>query len=106
MQTRLEEFEEQDAAVLAIAVDSPDESREMVANYHLTFPVLSDTGAMAADAYGVLHRGAHPFDKTDIVRPATFILDRQGHVVWRHLPKNWRIRPRPDELLDELAKIP
>ena len=42
----------------------------------------------------------------DIARPATFILDRSGHIVWRALTENWRIRPRPDELLAELAKIP
>ena len=37
---------------------------------------------------------------------ATFIIDREGRIAWRHLPDNWRIRPRPTELLDELARIP
>jgi len=106
LQTRLEDFDKQDAVVMAIAVDLPEDSREMVKDYDLAFLVLSDTEATTARDYGVLHKKAHPFDETDIARPATFILDRQGRVVWHHLPENWRIRPRPDELLDELAKIP
>ena len=91
---------------MAIAVDPPDRSREIVEAYDLTFPVLSDTETEAIHAFGVVHEMGDPIHKTDIARPATFILDREGRVVWFHLPENWRIRPRPEELLDELARIP
>jgi peroxiredoxin Q/BCP len=106
LQTRLEDFEKQDAQVLAIAVDPPDKSREIVEAYGLTFPVLSDTQGEAIEAYGVVHVMGDPINETDIARPATFIVDREGRVAWRHLPENWRIRPRPDELLEELDRIP
>jgi len=106
LQTRIDDFEEQDAAVIAISVDPPDESREIVEAYDLSFPILSDIGAETIRTYGVAHRDGDPMNDTDIARPATFILDREGLVVWSHLPRNWRIRPRPQELLDELAKIP
>ena len=33
-------------------------------------------------------------------------LDRQGNVAWYDLTENWRVRPRPQQLLDELARIP
>ena len=106
MQTRIEDFEKQDAVLIAIAVDPPDKSREIVDAYDLVFPILSDTGAETIRAYGVVHRDGDPIGGGDIARPATFILDREGRVVWSHLPQNWRIRPRPEELLGELAKIP
>ena len=91
---------------MAIAVDPPDKSREIVEAYDLGFPLLSDPGAETIRAYGVVHKKGDPIHDADIARPATFILDREGRVVWRHLPKNWRVRPRPGALLDELAQIP
>jgi peroxiredoxin len=106
LQTRLDDFDEQDAVVMAITVDPPDKIREIVEAYDLTFPVLSDTETEAIRVYGVVHRKGDPINDKDIARPATFIIDREGRVVWYRLTENWRIRPRPGELLDELAKIP
>jgi peroxiredoxin len=106
LQTRIDDFGKQEAVVMAIAVDPPAKSREIVDAYDLTFPILSDTGAETIRAYGVVHRDGDPINGTDIARPATFILDREGRVVWSYLPQNWRVRPRPAELLDELAQIP
>jgi len=91
---------------MAITVDPPDKSREIVDAYDLVFPILSDTGAETIRAYGVVHRDGDPINGVDIARPATFILDREGRVVWSELPRNWRVRPRPEELLSELAEIP
>ena len=91
---------------MAITVDPPDKSREIAEAYDLNFPILSDVGAETIRAYGVVHRDGDPLSGEDIARPATFVLDREGRVVSSHLPRNWRIRPRPDRLLDELSKIP
>ena len=92
--------------MIAISVDAPDRSREIVTAYELTFPVLSDIRAETIRAYGVRHELGNPIEESDIARPATFILDREGRVIWRDLTENWRVRPRPDELLAELAKLP
>ena len=91
---------------MAIAADPPQKSREIVEAYDLAYPLLSDTKTEVIHAYGVAHRKGDPINDVDIARPATFILDREGRVVWYHLPENWRIRPRPEELLEELSKIP
>jgi peroxiredoxin len=106
LQSRLSDFEKQDAVVLAISVDPPDKSREIVDAYDLQFPVLSDADLEAIDGFGVRHKLGNPIEETDIARPATFIVDREGRIVWRDLTENWRIRPRPDELLAELDRIP
>ena len=39
----------------------------------------------------------------DIARPSTFILGRDGRVAWYDLTENWRVRPRPSVLLEELG---
>jgi len=76
----------------------------MAADLELEFPVLSDPELTAIDAFGVRHTGGGPWG--DIARPATFIIDRGGNVVWRDLTENWRVRPRPDELLAVVASNP
>jgi len=42
----------------------------------------------------------------DIARPATFVLDREGNIAWKVLPENWRVRVRPETLIEQLEKIP
>lgn len=42
----------------------------------------------------------------DIARPAVFVLDREGRVAWRQLTENWRVRVRPEVILEQLARLP
>jgi peroxiredoxin len=90
--------------VLAISVDPPDESREIVDTYGLEFRLLSDPDLRVIDQFGVRHPDGGL--DGDIARPAVFILDRDGRVVWRELTENWRVRVRPDLILEQLAAIP
>ena len=92
--------------VLAISTDPPEKSREIVDAYSLGFPLLSDVDLRAIDGFGVRHEDGDPTSPGDIARPATFILDREGRIVWRDLTENWRIRVRPERILDELSRIP
>ena len=72
--------------------------------YALEFPLLSDPRAEVIEAYGVLH----PDGGLDgaIARPATFLIDREGRVVWRDLTENWRVRVRAAELVRRLEGLP
>jgi len=77
----------------------------MVEAHGFTFPILSDTELAAIDAFGVRHPGGS-IEGGDIARPADFVLDRDGRVVWRNIPDNWRVRTRPEEILERLRAIP
>jgi len=85
-------------------VDPVEENRKLVARFGFPFPVLSDAERTAVRAFDVLHPGAHPSDATDIARPATFIVSG-GRVRWRDLTPNYRIRPRPEALLEVLRSL-
>ena len=106
MALRKTEFNDAGAVLAGISVDSTGQNAAWIEQDGLNFPILSDSGADTIRAYGVVHRDGDPINGGDIARPATFILDREGRVVWSQLPSNWRIRPRPEELLGELARIP
>jgi peroxiredoxin len=94
-----------DGEVLAISVDPTETNREAFAEFDFDFPVLSDPDLVAIDAFGLRHDGG-AIDGGAIARPANFLLDREGRIVWREIPDNWRVRPHPDSVLDRLREIP
>lgn len=103
MQSRLSEFEAANTVVIGISTDGVDVSREYADHYGFEFPLLSDPDSEAIRAYGLLH--ADGGIEGDIARPATLILDTDGRVVWRDLTDDWRVRPRPEELLRVLESL-
>ena len=90
--------------MLAICVDSVEENARVVKNLKLEFPILSDPDLVAIDDYGIRHKEAS-IEGSDVARPAVFILDREGIVRWRDLTENWRVRVRPEQVLEQLKVI-
>lgn len=90
--------------MLAISVDPPARNRKAAEAWHIEFPLLSDPDARVIELYGLRHAAGGPMG--DIARPATWIVDRQGRIVWRDLTDNWRVRTRPEDVLRELRRIP
>ena len=54
-------------------------------------------------AWGVVHRGGS-VDGSDIARPAVFLVDDTGIIRWRNLTENWRVRTRPERILQALDR--
>ena len=104
MQARIDEFRKLDGEILAISADDVDHNLEMASDLELDFRVLSDPELTVIESFGLRHEAGGPWG--DIARPATLVLDRQGQVVWRDVTENWRVRPRPEEILAVLASIP
>ncbi len=90
------------ARVIAISPDTVEQNAEVVASLGLEFPILSDIDLKATDAFGVRHDEQAMSDNVAIPRPATYIFGNAGTVEWRDLTDNWRIRPRPDDLIAAL----
>ncbi len=88
-----------------MSVDGIEQNRELAEDLGLDFPVLSDADRTAIAAWGVVHAGGG-IGGTDIARPATFLVEPDGTVSWRSLTDNWRVRVRPEHVLDVLADRP
>ena len=107
MQSSIDELRAADAQVLAICADSVKENLDATLKLSLDFPLLSDPDTKVIKAYGLLHEDAMTAEGTsDIARPAVFVIDRGGIVRWRQLTDNWRVRVRPETILERLAEIP
>jgi len=90
--------------VVAVSVDPVAKNREVVEKLGLEFPILSDADRRVIAAYGVVHRHGG-MGGTDIARPAVFVIGPDGVVRWRGLTENWRVRERPQHLLDVLRSL-
>jgi peroxiredoxin Q/BCP len=74
-------FRELDADIVAISSDTPEHTAERFAEYgRFGFPVVADVDQTVSEQWGVLHRGTEEDD--DIVDHGTFVVDRNGKVVW------------------------
>ncbi len=101
MQTRIDEIRQVGAEVVAVSVDPSTTTQEKLGDSGIEFPLLADPDLVTIDAFGVRHPEGG-MDGTDIARPATFLIDPEGRIIWRELTDNWRIRLRPERLLAQL----
>lgn len=86
---------------MAISVDSPEVSRNLMQQAGYTFPFLSDQKAEVIRRYDLLHAGAGE-NGADIARPAEFLVDKTGTVRWINLTENYFVRARPEDVLDKV----
>ncbi len=87
-------FTKSGASVAAISVDEPAVSAFLRFERGIGFPLLSDTGRTAIDAWGLVDRS----QGGGVAFPATFVIDRAGRVRSRSLETDER-RASPHAML-------
>lgn len=94
----MQDFQAHGIRPVAISVDAPKVSADLRKRAGYTFTFLSDPNTEVIRRYSLLHRGGGP-DKTNIARPAEFLVDRDGVVRWTNFTEDIRVRARADEML-------
>ena len=97
------DFERAKVRVVAISVDPPAESARMKEELHLPFTLLSDVDGAVITRFGLLHKNGH--GDLDVSRPANLLLDANGVIRWSAFTDNFRVRPHPDDILAEVARL-
>lgn len=122
LQQHLPAIEEAGATLAAISPELPDNSLATRERHALAFPVLSDTGNAVARAYGLVFQveevvrkryaglaldltQVNGDDSWELPIPATFVLDGQGHVRWRHARADYSRRAEPAEIVAALQAL-
>lgn len=103
MQSRLSDIRKAGAEVIAVSVDTTEESTRLAAGLGLGFPILSDVERRAIHDWGLVHEGGRPGGGA-IARPAIYIVESDGRISWRSLTENYRVRVRPEQVLAALAE--
>ena len=104
MQARYDDFRARSAEIVAVSSSPVEEHRALAERLGASFPLLSDREGTAMRAYGLYHPHAMPGDRFPVARPAVLLLDGAGVVRKRFLTDNWRVRTRPEELLESLPR--
>ena len=87
--------------MVAVSTDRWDQIPARIEQLTLGMVYLSDPEQEIIGAYGLT-------DATlgkEVARPASFILDGEGRILWRHLPDDWRVRLGPDAYLEALDHV-
>ena len=92
----MDRIEAKGGRVIALSAGSARVASELATQLGVAFPLLADTDLGVTKAYGVQEGGtSHP-------RPATFVLDANRKVVYRHVGASAADRPALDEILAAL----
>ena len=86
--------------LLAISMDGVSNAANMAATTGATFPILADPEGAATRDYGV-------FDLLGdgLAAPATFIVARDGTILWRHVGHDIAERPSASEVLRRVSEL-
>lgn len=115
----LPEIEAASALLAAISPQTVKQSFFMADQHRLRFPLLSDAGNVIARKFGLVYRVPDeqqaiyrralinlPFVNGDESRelpiPATYVLDRDGTVLFASADEDYTERPEPAEILERL----
>ncbi|HXR15857.1 MAG TPA: peroxiredoxin-like family protein [Terriglobales bacterium] len=110
------------ASLIAISPQTVQQSFFMADQHKLRFPLLSDPGNRVARQFGLAYRV--PDDQEKVYRqvfinlpfvngdetwelpvPATYILDRDGSVIYASVNPDYAERPEPSEILQRLTML-
>jgi len=87
--------------VVAVSVDTNEESARLAEGLGLEFPIMSDVQEEAIRTWGLVHENGKPGGGA-ISRPAIFLVEPDGTISWRRLTDDYRVRLRPDDVLELL----
>lgn len=121
-QSELPALENLGGSLVAISPQTPDNSLTTAEKNSLAFPVLSDSALAAAEAFGIAFT-LHPElvdlyttfgndlpelngnGKWVLPLPATYVIDRDGRIVFAHIDADYRERADPKDVLRSVAKL-
>ena len=117
----LPQIQEAGTTLVAVSPQTVHQSYLMADQHKLRFPLLSDAGNQVARAFGLVYRVPEdqqaiyrrafinlPFangdDTWELPIPATYIVERDGRVLWASASADFTERPEPEEVLHKLAQ--
>ncbi len=99
-------FRAMNVRVIAISVDSPEDAKKMQERCGaVDFTFVSDPEGKTLDLFGVRHVKGDYRTGRDLAQSATAIVDRKGRLRWLAIAETYRVRPDPDVVATEAAKI-
>lgn len=122
LQKEAEKLKQAGGNIVAISVENPDKSSSVAAKNELQFTVLSDPRLETARKFGIVYELAKETDEqykskgldvaknnametAELPLGATFIVKRDGEIVYAFLDTDYKKRAEPEVIIENLKKI-
>jgi peroxiredoxin len=100
----LARWNEMDAQVIGISVDSPYAQKAFADHNGLTFPLLSDFTRQAVRAFGIEDPHFAGGLLPGVAKRSVFVVDRHGTVVYRWVSDNPAVEPDYDAVAEAVRR--
>jgi len=103
-----QQFNDLEVKIALISPQSHEKSRSHAKKVGMDYDFLVDVNNEAAKKLGILHVAGTPkgFEvlgfESDVPKPTTFVINEKGKVVYADLTSNYRVRPRPEDIIAAL----
>lgn len=97
LQKSYKDIKDTGAELIAISADPVVDAQRAAVEMKLSYPILSDPSKGMITSWGVLH------PQEGIARPAMFIVNKQGRIVWKYIGADANDRPAISVVLKQLA---
>lgn len=121
-QQQIEELHRLGIRLVAISPQTPDNSLSTAEKNKLAFPVLSDSALAATEGFGIgfelppalvdlYGRVGNDLPLLNgngqwvLPVPATYVIDRDGQIIWAHIESDYRLRAEPAEVLRVIGHL-
>jgi len=100
----LSQYQDLDAQVLAISVDSPFAQKLWADKHKFNFPLLSDFNKEVCKAYGAFYDVFVPgkFDYKGVAKRSAFVVDKEGKIKYAEVLENAGDEPNYDAIKEAL----
>ena len=100
LQGRLDGFQQAGIGVVALTYDSPVLQRKFIDKYSITYPLLSDVGAVSITNLGILNTEYEPGDSNfGIAYPGVFVVNAAQQIVGKVFIEGYSKRVDADGVL-------
>ena len=93
-------FEDREAQILALAVQTQTEAAASVEASHAQYPILADSDHAVAELYGMYDSPAEVAGGK--ATPAVFIINPEGEILWKYIGNAISDRPSSQLILENV----
>jgi peroxiredoxin len=88
-----------DVQIIAVSTEDPSGLAKARSKAGVDSAFIGDPDGKLLDPLGLRHVGGHPANKSDLARPASVLILRDGTLAWSSYAENYRVRPSPDRVI-------
>ncbi len=98
-------FNDLNAAVLGISVDSPWANAEFAKKYEINFNLLSDYNRDVSKAYNMIFNGLGGLEGYECSNRGVIIIDGEGLIQYRWVAENPGVEPNYSEIIEKVKSL-